>query len=393
MFLFFSPGIIAQTDQDAGSDCTSSKKNREQVYHVALLIPLYLEQVADTLWDDNLDPAKIGEMQPFRFIQFYHGFMLAADSLRQQGLNVEVSIYDVDQVPSKLKSVLLKPEMKEMDLIVGPFFKNSFSLAADFALEHKIPIINPLSSRPDILENNPYVFKLLPSVESQPAIVGELVRREFPEHKIILYVANQMQNSDLIGKFKEAIERGDATGKQKVTIVDYASDSIQGFRNFASLTKPNLVIIYAENEVLPAALLSKLTEMKEEYQVSVIGLPEWEKFTNIESLYLIALQTHIFSASYLDATSEEVKGYIRSYRARYFDEPQYYALTGFDAGYFFLHALMNFGNNFDRCLDQVRVTLTQNQYHFEQKNGGGYDNVNWNVLQYMDYFFIKKSFY
>lgn len=383
----------------AGYPCFSQEqanrydKNRHEEYKVALLIPLYLEQVADTLWKERLDPLRISELAPFRFIQYYQGFMLAADSLNRQGLNVRIYVYDVDHNDAKVNEVLQKPEMKKMDLIVGPFFKNSFTRVADFALDNDIPIINPLSSRNDILGGNPYVFKLLPSVESQPELVAELVRREFSDHNILLYAANLFQNSDMIGMIKEAIERGDPAGKQKVTIIDYATDSIHGFRNFASLTRPNLVIIYAENEVLPAALLSKLSAIKDDYRISVIGLPEWEKLTNIETAYLIALKAHIFMAAYTDPQLENVKGLIISYRAKYFDEPLYYAYSGFDAGYFFLYALYHYGRDFEKYLDKIDVPLTQNQFHFVKKDYGGYDNVNWNVLQYMDYFLLKKSFY
>jgi ABC-type branched-subunit amino acid transport system substrate-binding protein len=384
-------GNIEEVHKDG--NCVKLNKNRNEVYHVALLIPLYLEQLADTLWSKNLDPSKINELQPFRFVQFYQGFMMAADSLRQKGLKVEISVFDVDQQTAKVSAVLKKPEMKKMDLIIGPFFKNSFAQVAEFALENHIPVINPLSSRSDILEGNPYVFKLLPSLESQPDIVAKLVRRDYPDHKVLLYVANQYQNKELIERYKEAIEQSDPGGKQKVTVVDYAADSIQGFRSHASLTKPNLVIIYAENEVLPSALLSKLSAMKEDYRISVIGLPEWEKFTNIETIYLIALNANILMSSYTDTGSEEVKGFFRSYRERYYDEPLNYALTGFDAGFYFLDALMSYGKDFRKCLDEVDNRLIQNQYHFGQKVDGGYDNLNWNVLQYVDYFLLKKSFY
>jgi ABC-type branched-subunit amino acid transport system substrate-binding protein len=362
-------------------------------YKIALLVPLYLEQVADTMWKDNLDAARINELQPFRFIQFYQGFMLAADSLCKQGLEADIFVYDVDQQASKLNAVLEKPEMKKMDLIVGPLFKNSFSTAAEFARNNKIPIVNALSLRPDILDGNPFVFKMLPSVESQPAIVGELVHRDYSDHKVLLYVSNSMQNTQQVTMIKEAIERGDPAGRQKVSIIDYKADSTAGFRKYASLSQPNLVIIYSESEVLPAVLLSKLAEIKDDYRITVIGLPEWEKLTNIESIYLNALNTNIFMASYTDLNSENVKGMIKSYRSFYFDEPLTYALSGFDAGYYFLYALMKYGDDFRKHLDDIRLPLTLNQYHFGQKGDGGYDNLNWNVIQYMDYYLLKKSFY
>lgn len=374
-----------------GGDCDKLKKNRNEVYRVALMIPFYLEQITDTLWKYHLNPENANDLQPFRFIQFYHGFMMAADSLRQKGLNVEIYVYDVDHLASKVLTVIAKPELKKMDMIFGPFFKNSFSIVAEFAKENKIPIINPLSARSDILQGNPYVFKLIPSIESQPALVAELVSREFTSYKIMLYVANKYQHSELVSQYKQAIEQTDGSGKRKVTVVDYASDSIQGFRSNASLFQPNLVIIFAENEVLPAALLSKLAAAKDDYQVSVIGLPEWEKFSNIESNYLISLNAHVFMSTYTDYHSESMKGFILAYRAKYLDEPLHYAFTGFDAGYFFLGALLNYGKDFEGCINELRTPLIQNQFHFESNDGNGYDNVNWNVLQYLGYSLLKKS--
>jgi ABC-type branched-subunit amino acid transport system substrate-binding protein len=372
-------------------DCAKSAKNKNDVYHIALMVPLYLEQLEDTLWAENLDPGRINDLAPFRFIQFYHGFMMAADSLSKSGLHVEISVYDVDQQASKAYDVIRKPELKKMDMIFGPFFKSTFSIVADFARANKIPVINPLTVRDDILQDNPYVFKLLPSVESQPELLAKLVQRDFIDYKVLFYIANKYQSRELIEEYVDAIESKNTSGKPMVTVIDFASDSIQGFFNHASKTKPNLVIIYAENEVLPAALLSRLSELRKEYSISIIGLPEWEKFTNIESGYLIALNANIFMSAYTDYSTAGIKAFIRSYREKYNDEPQNYAYSGFDAGYFFLYALMNYGRHFERCLDDIRVPLIQNQFHFERKGDNGYDNMNWNVLQYFDYSLFKKS--
>ena len=387
--------VIPQKGQfieaSVSTDCARLRKNRHEIYRVALMIPFYLEQVADTLWADNLDPTKINDLIPFRFTRFYHGFMLAADSLRKEGLNLEIYVYDVDHLTSKALNVIHKPELKKMDLIFGPFFKSSFSIVADFAKENKIPVINPLSARSDILQGNPFVYKLLPTIESQPALLAGLISRDFNDHRIIFYVANPYHDNELIANYIQAIEQNDKTGKQKVILVDYSADSIQGFHDHASLIQPNLVIIYSENEVLPAALLSKLSALKNDYQISVIGLPEWEKFGNIESGYLLTLNAHVFQSSFTDYNSDNVKGFIQSYRSKYMDEPVDYALTGFDAGFFFLSALLNYGNDFERCIDEQRIQLIQNQYHFKRIEDGGYDNVYWNILQYEDYRLVNRS--
>jgi ABC-type branched-subunit amino acid transport system substrate-binding protein len=380
----------AQPEVEKG-ECAKNGKYKDETFHIALMIPLYLEQVADTMWKANLSANAVNELAPFRFIQFYQGFMLAADSLKQKGLHVEIHVYDVDQQTSKLNEILGRPEMKKMDMIVGPFYKGTFAIAAGFAFENHIPIINPLSSRDDILLGNPYVYKILPSFDAQAELVAKLVNRDFSDSKVMFYVANKYLYQAQVDQFVQALEKDNTTGKPRVTVVDYARDSIKGFQDHASLTKPNLVIIYAENEVLPAALLSKLNALKNDYQVSVIGLPEWERFTNIESSYLISLNAHVFMASYPDYDSENLKAFIIAYRSRYFDEPQNYAFSGFDAGYYFLSALMNYGKDFEGCITKLSIPLIQNQYHFVKKGDGGYDNMNWNVMQYFDYSLFKKS--
>lgn len=368
-------------------------KAHHETFHVALMVPFYLEQLEDTNWRHKLESSKIGELAPFRFVQFYQGFMMAADSLRQRGLNVEIHVYDVDQQTSKAEKVLKKPEMKEMDLIIGPFLKNTFPIVADFARENNIWIINPFSPRNDILLDNPNVFKLLPSVESQPALVARLVKRDFSDYNIILYIPNKIQDAELIGQYRQAIEQNDLTENHTVTVIDYATDSIRGFQRYASRTQSNLIIVFSQNEVLPAALLNRLNAMKSDYQITVIGLPEWDKFGNIESGFLMSLNANILVSSYVDYRSDAVRGFVNAYRAKYFDEPMTYAFSGFDAGYFFLGSLLEFGRDFADHLEEIDIPLIQNQFHFERTGNGGYDNLNWNILYYYDYSLYRKYSY
>lgn len=383
--------VKATSHEELGNkDCSKLKKQRHDTFRVALMIPLALGQVADSNWKASLSTSNINDVVPFRFIQFYQGFMMAADSLSKEGLDVEIHVYDVDQQTSKALSVLRNPDLKKMDIIFGPFFKSTFSLVADFAKANHIHLVNPLTSRQDIVIDNPFVFKLMPSVESQPALLAEMVRQDYPGYRIIFFTANKYQSNDLIEQYKQALNDQESAGRHNVYFVDYAADSIQGFIHHASLVEPNLVIIYAENDALPAALLSKLSAFKNDYQITVIGLPEWEKFGNIESKYLLDLNAVIFMSSYIDYDSEEIKEFIQAYRTKYFDEPLNYAYSGFDAGYFFLRALLYFGDDFEKCLNETGTRLIQNQFHFERSDDGGYDNINWNILKYYDYTLLRK---
>ena len=385
------PSTPEKPATDKLKDCSKLKKSRNTIYQVALMIPLYLEQTLDSGWTESIDPTVAGEVSAFRFIQFYQGFMLAADSLRMQGMNLKIRVYDVDHQAYKLEDALSDPELKKMDLIVGPFLKNSFAEVADFAKANQIPIVNPLSARQDILKDNPFVFKITPSPESQPETLSRLVKRDFSDHNVILYIANKYQSTELIEQIREAVEGSLTDGVPPVKVIDYASDSIRGFLEFASLTRPNLIVVYAENEALPAALLSKLNEVKSNYPVTVMGMPEWDKFNNLESGYMMNLYGHIVQSSYIDLEDENVKGFFRRYRTDYLDEPQEYALTGFTTGYYFFQALFNYGEDFIGCLEQLKFPMMQSHLRFKKLDNGGYDNIYWNIMQYYDYRLVDRS--
>lgn len=362
-------------------------------FRIALMVPFYLEQLGDTSWRQKLETSNIPDIAPFRFVQFYHGFLMAADSLAKKGLNAEIYVYDVDQQVSKARHAIADPELKEMDLIVGPLLKGAFEEVAAFANEHHIPIVNPLSTRNDILVNNPYVFKLSPSLESQPKLVADLIRRDFINHNIIFYIPNRIQNTELIGRYTETIEESIGNEKKGITVIDYATDSIRGFQSHASTSRPNLVVIFSENEVLPAALLNKLNAMKSDYEMTVIGLPEWDKFTTIELGYMMPLNAHVLMANYVDYRSDAIKGFVNAYRVKYYDEPLTYAFSGFDAGYYFMGALMEFGKDFVNHTDEIRIPVIQNQFHFKRAGNDGFDNLNWNILYYYDFSLFRKYSY
>lgn len=373
------------------TDCDRLRVRKPVTYRVALMIPLYLEKAADTNWAKKLDPSNISEVAPFRFIQFYHGFMLAADSLRKQGLDIEIHVFDVDHQASKASKVLRDPVMKQVDLIVGPFHQVSFSLVADFAKKQKIPLVNPVTTRSEVIDDNPYVFKLIPPPESQMAVVAKLVRRDFAGHKIIIYTANKFQGAETVERLKNTIESDAGYLRYPITVADYQSDSISGFMKNAATEAPNLVIVYAENETLPAALLSKLSALRNDYEITIVALPNWERFNNLDTKYMLDLNAHVIPSSYVDHEDENVKAFLREYRNRFMDEPMGYAYSGFDAGYFFLQALLLYGDNFVRCIEYINFPLLQNQYEFEHVSGSGFENIHWKILRYANYQLHDRS--
>jgi hypothetical protein len=71
---------------------------------------------------------------------------------------------------------------------------------------------------------------------------------------------------------------------------------------------------------------------------------------------------------------------------RYNAEPGTYAYEGFDIGWYFLQALMRYGDGMLECLPNFYPQLSQSQFHFERNNEtSGLENTFWNIYRYQNH--------
>ena len=83
------------------------------------MVPLFLEQVTEEFFLS--EPSnKTLDTKPFSFLDFYEGFMIAADSVaNSRGMNLELKVFDVDNSIAKAEEAIKDPWLEDVDLIVG----------------------------------------------------------------------------------------------------------------------------------------------------------------------------------------------------------------------------------------------------------------------------------
>ncbi|MCF8235305.1 MAG: LysM peptidoglycan-binding domain-containing protein [Bacteroidales bacterium] len=408
-----------------------------ETYEVALMLPFYLEQV------DSLHPGSEHQQTvdlsftPFRFIQFYEGFLLAADSLRNNGLSVNLHVYDVGPDVSKTIKVLQEPELKEMDLIVGPLYSNSFNLAANFAQLFEIPIVNPLTFRQEVIKENANVFKVQPSLEKQVEQVVQFILENHPGAKILLVRDNKYQNSQVVADFRQKLQdsipdaiavpnyvlhnilieksenrQEDSPPLTSVQIEDhlvlrdayknsiddttyfdnyvseitYMEDSIAGIQKHASVIRDNVIITITEDRVFMLDFLTKLNVLRDTFNLVTIGLPDWEKHMDFAPALFQNLNVHLFLPSYIDYDEIVVGEFVKKFRKNYNTEPNTLAFLGYDIAYFFMRALQKYGLSFPDYIPHFKTPLLQTKFYFIQDSPfNGYENLYWNIIKYEDY--------
>ncbi|MCD4771981.1 MAG: LysM peptidoglycan-binding domain-containing protein [Bacteroidales bacterium] len=419
-------------------NCFANSQNSEITYNVALMLPLYLEEI-DSLNIKGFDDLSQAENIPsFHFVQMYEGVMLAIDSLKNMGLKLNLHVYDVDRNITKTIKVLQDPYLINMDMIIGPLYSESFTLAANFARLFKIQIINPFAQRQEIISNNPYVFKVQPSIQKQTEQVKAYIFENYTNSKIFLLRHNQYKESKVFAEFSDTLNKiivdsikvstfylnnllaecsvrdtslaegeimdsiafesnlfyKDTLGllpdsiafKNSISEIIYSRDSIYGIIENASVKRKNIIIVFSDDKAFVTDILSRINILRDTFDIQLIGLPQWDKIRDLDTEILVNLDFHTFSPSFIDYNDKNVVEFIRSFRSKYKTEPQNFAYTGFDIAWYFLNALMKFGKDFEECLPYYRPLLLQTNYYFDkQSNMNGFENSYWNIKQYKNF--------
>ncbi len=127
-------------------------------YRVVVMLPFMSKQFV---------PAASREIpgKSIKAIEFYEGVMMALDTLKKEGVNLFVEVYDTQRDTNVVKSLLQTRALQEADLILGPLTSSNLSIVAEFAKTSQKILVSPLNSRSDITTNNPYYLQINPSFD------------------------------------------------------------------------------------------------------------------------------------------------------------------------------------------------------------------------------------
>jgi len=420
--------------EDIIDPCERYEFNKQKIYNVALMLPLYLEEIDSIYIKDPSNINELSKLRSLKFIQFYEGMMIAVDSIEKIGLKINLFVYDVDNNIEKTNKILQSSELTEMDLIIGPFFSTSFELVSDFAKTFQIKIVNPLSTRSEIIFDNPYVFKIKPDINTQIEQLISFIVEDHPKNNIIIVRHNKYQHNTesnfLKNKLNNLLKNGiyinnsaidsifnknsfaditfienslidplliknslnDSTlFNNKVKEIIYTSDSLPGLRNSLSIVRENIIIAISTDKVFTMELLTRLNQLRDTFNIILFGLPKWDNYDDIETEHLLNLKLHSLSPIFIDYDTGNIKQFILKFRSKYNTEPEVnkYAFDGFDIGWYFLNALIKYGRDFEKCLPYFQINLIQTKYNFNKTDNNGYENSFWNIYKYEDYKIIN----
>lgn len=372
------------TNEEIFSQLEDSRKDIKTI-KAAVLLPFMTGSTA------NMD-------EQIRMVEYYEGFLMAVDSLKKQGVCVDLYTYDTKGREATLNNILAKKEMESMDIIFGPAKNKEIDVLTAFAEKNNIRLVIPFAPKVDQVFKNPYIYQVNTPQSYLYSEVYEHFNRKFSDSNVIfLNSGNGDKEKDEFIKGMKTELKDNGISYRDFTVTDNFYEII----TVMDTLRNNIFIPTSGKSTALVKIIPQLTQIRREkphYMMNMFGYPEWQTYTNDYLASFYELDTYFYSSFYTNNLFPAAINFTQAYRRWYSKDmaniyPKY-GMLGYDTGYFFLKALAKYGNKMEENLSSVQVTPIQTGFKFERVNNwGGFINRKVFFVHFSkDYELIKLDF-
>ncbi len=302
---------------------------------IALLLPFMLDDTTENSTE--------------RYVEFYEGILLAADSLKQLNFSLDLSVFDTGNTVESLRRVLTSGWLDRANYVIAAVNNEQMMFLSDWSVREKKYLILPFSSRIPETGFNPYIYQVNPPQSLNHQALMEL-DTSYYARKNILFIRSANESSDerreLFDTFRINLKHYgipylELTDKELPAYIAYSfPDTIA---RHLSLDKENLIIpapfpMTESNRVI--TLIGSAANIKSKARITLLGYPEWLALSKNNLPQLYQLNTHVYSNYYADFQDEMLKEFQKRYAYEFGKDllntfPRY-ALMGYDIMMYFV---------------------------------------------------------
>jgi len=375
---------------------------------VAVLLPFYLSENSTRIEIDSSRQVKgiktykeIKQAdnwiypESFDFLELYQGILLAADTLRSMGLNINLHTYDIKSDTIEITRLIKSGKLSDMDLIIGPVYSHNLSIVSQYARELGIPVVSPVPlMNNSALINNPTLFMASSSLEiAQKALAKKI--SEYYDHNIVFIHADSLGVDEDVKKFKNLIftELSYKLPYEEIKFKEFLfysrsmfnNDSINRLSHALSEQSKNIVIIASEEAPVISEVIDVVSGLARRFDVKLFGYPVIRELERLDQKELFDMEIMVYSPYWIDYSKENVKQFNSDFRQKFHTQPleKSYAWQGYDITYYFLSGLAMNGKNFIRHPEIHNPELLQSDYDFRRNvPGNGFENQKLFMVRY-----------
>ena len=348
---------------------------------LALLLPFNISKIeSDTV---NSTQARLKKDKFLNMtLDFYSGALMAIDSARVLGMNVDIKILDSQETKntSNVATLATDQKLNAMDAVIGPFYQANVEKLAEILEPTKTPVISPLSKESGKKFSN--LYQSMPSLDQMRASIFDFMRGKGGN---VVAVVDPKK-----GSVKQYLQENQA-GTRIIGLTAKNTFSADSLKVCLKKDKMNYVVLASESTGMILATTNAMLAFQKDYQVQLVIMEPNEtldfeeisltRLTKLKLLYpSLTRPNESIEANQFDAKYKKLNKII----------PNAYAIRGFDVTFDTLLRLSQ-EKTFEETIQYDDSEQIENKFNYNPNSTYGYSNNGIYILYYDIDLSIKEA--
>lgn len=348
---------------------------------LALLLPFNISKIeSDTV---NSTQARLKKDKFLNMtLDYYSGALMAIDSARVLGMNVDIKILDSQETKNTFDAASLATENKlsTMDAVIGPFYQANVEKLAEILQPTNTPVISPLSKESGKKFSN--LYQSMPSLEQMRASIFEFMKGKGGN---VVAVVDPKK-----GSVKQYLQENQA-GTRIIGLSAKNTFSADSLRVCLKKDKMNYVVLASESTGMILATTNAMLAAQKDYQVQLV-IMEPNETLDFEEISLTRLTKLKLLYPSLTRPNESVEAnqFDAKYKKLNKIIPNAFAIRGFDVTFDTLLRLSQ-EKTFEQTIQSDDSEQIESKFNYNPNSTYGYSNSGIYILYYDTDLSIKEA--
>lgn len=309
---------------------------------------------------------------------FYFGALMAVNSLKKEGLSIQMKVFDTENSKSVSKKLSANNEFVNYDVVIGPMFLDNVKAVSNNLNNKKALIISPISSKDHSQIQNNNLVQGVCSQESLTLEMIEYIKSIYVDQKIIV-ITDEVKEGDI--KYKEVFKRIQLLDSTQIITVlrpdeGYIKPGV--FRESMGENEENWVLLLGKDETFVRDVFNNLGVLPEEINITLFTFNKGRSYDKISNYFFSRVNLHYPTSTYIDYNAVDYLDFEKNYKKSFYSYPTKYAVEGFDITY---DILMRLATNSD-LINQGISKRIASKYNFVENTSGSIINQGVFIIKY-----------
>ena len=364
------------------NDTLQTVFKRKEKYKIAVFLPLRIEENGKILSGIYNEHSSLDLLTDIS-LDFLMGTQMALDSLEKLGLNADVEFFDTRGNVERINDFLNSENALDLDLVIGPFYPNLIAVTAEWCKRREVRMLAVTKIPAKILENNPFVYSVVPSEMTLIAGMAKYLALEHADDDLFLINGRTEETKNRNKFFLNIYNQHLHVGGRQIRSIGLGASSGRDLFNKIDEDTTTLFICLESDVKSIMNMVNTLNAAKNyssrlrNAKIRLVGTSEWLEYEAFNTYYKNRFQFHFASSSYLNYHTDSLNEFVKNYRDQFGSDPSQYAIHAFDA-------VLSQGA--EMLLGMEKKSGLSDYFTLKQVSWGhGYENMSAFIAKQMEY--------